>query len=243
MKKLALFIALTALTFGIKAQSFRITTADGTEIVNNHTFILNAADGGVRTEYIHFTNITSNPISVRVQIEKISLGPDADIFMCFAGTCLTDTLAPEANTATIGAGEEYTEFDLQYTYSTMNMSEVKVNLLNADDLSLIQSFTIFYAQTNGLNDAIETAKQASFNIYPNPADSKATIAYNLPSSCSNVRLIVKNMLGKEVANIKLDGSRSGKTSINTSSLPVGIYFCSIVCNEDAIVTKKMIVKH
>ncbi|MDR0789344.1 MAG: T9SS type A sorting domain-containing protein [Bacteroidales bacterium] len=244
MKKLVLFIASVAFGLGIQAQSFRLTTPEGTEIGSEVTFLLRPSDQGFKQEYIYMENLTQEPIAVRMQIEKLDMSEGSDIVMCFAGNCLLDTIAPVTNIATIEAGERYEEFDLQYTYSDMRTpSTVKVNLLNPADLTIIQSFIIHYSDTeSGLGEITEN-RQASVNIYPNPVTTTTCIKYIMPKDCQSPSIIVKNMLGKEVKNVKISGSQSGKVYINTEDLSQGLYFCSIVCDNQTIATKKIVVKH
>jgi hypothetical protein len=56
------------------------------------------------------------------------------------------------------------------------------------------------------------------NIYPNPAREQFTVELDKPS---NIKVI--NALGQTVINIDVDG----KSIINTSTLPAGIYIIRV----------------
>ncbi len=85
--------------------------------------------------------------------------------------------------------------------------------------------------------------QAEFKgPYPNPSSKTATFEYNLPSSANTTRLLIRNLLGVEVANISIE-NRSAKKTIDVSSYAAGIYFYSLVTNGKVVQSKKMIVKH
>ncbi|MDR1848366.1 MAG: T9SS type A sorting domain-containing protein [Bacteroidales bacterium] len=243
MKKTILFIAVIAFGLSIKAQSFLVTRGDdGTSITDSVVYELDAHED-IRWDYIHLQNITDTAITLRMQIHRLQMAENASIGMCFGDQCLFDTIAQDVNLVTIQPQVEYTGFDLQYNYTNLNRSIIKVNLLNANDNAIIQSFLVYYeGLTSGLQ-AIEASNKASIGIYPNPANNIVCIKYTLPKNCSTPSLIVKNMLGKEVKNVKINNNQSGKVYLNTEDLTQGIYFCSIVCEEQAIVTKKMIVKH
>jgi hypothetical protein len=243
MKKILLFIVLIAFGLGIKAQSFVATRGDnGDTIKGSTTFLLSAADGGIRFGVIHLTNITDEALAIRVQIEKLQLADSAEVYLCFAGQCNTDTIS---FTDTIEAGETNEELDVQYWYSNYDLTSVKVNLLNAQDNSIIQSFVVHYDDelVGVLNEVVTNINKASVEIYPNPTNTTTCIKYNVPKDCKTPSVIVKNMLGKEISNVKISNNQSGKFYVNTEKLPHGVYFCSIVCEGQAIATKKLIVRH
>jgi hypothetical protein len=78
--------------------------------------------------------------------------------------------------------------------------------------------------------------------YPNPASQQATFEYTIPSGAGNTHLIIRNMLGVEVANLTID-ERGGKKSIDVSSYASGIYFYSLMIDGKVMQSKKLIVKH
>ncbi len=95
----------------------------------------------------------------------------------------------------------------------------------------------FAISATGIND-----NKLVFNgPFPNPASQYANFEYNLPVTSKNARLLIRNMLGVEIDNVKID-SRSGKKSIDVSSYAPGIYFYSFIVDGKVIQSKKLIVK-
>lgn len=78
--------------------------------------------------------------------------------------------------------------------------------------------------------------------FPNPASQYANFEYTLPAASDNAQLIIRNMLGVEIENAKIE-NRSGKKAINVSSYPPGIYFYTLLVDGKVIQSKKLIVKH
>jgi len=80
------------------------------------------------------------------------------------------------------------------------------------------------------------------NPFPNPANQQTGISFQLPSPSSEARIMLRNLLGSVVKEIKVNGS-ANKVSINTSDLNNGLYFYSILFENKILSTKKLIVKH
>ena len=80
------------------------------------------------------------------------------------------------------------------------------------------------------------------NPYPNPANQKTGINFQLPTPNSEARVMLRNLLGSVVKEIKVNGNENN-FSINTSDLNNGLYFYSVMFENKILFTKKLIVKH
>ncbi len=80
-----------------------------------------------------------------------------------------------------------------------------------------------------------------YQNYPNPFNPTTTIKYAIPSAIANVRLIVYNVLGEEVATLVNQRQAPGfyEVQFDASDLPSGIYFYTLQVG-DFIATKKMV---
>jgi hypothetical protein len=76
--------------------------------------------------------------------------------------------------------------------------------------------------------------------YPNPFNPSTLIRFNLPSS-GNVKLVVTDLLGKEVATLVDDNLTAGRhtKSFTADNLSSGIYFYTLI-TDNAKVSKKML---
>jgi hypothetical protein len=95
-------------------------------------------------------------------------------------------------------------------------------------------------------DAISNIYDKGFNIsiYPNPSNGIFTVGYTLPVR-SDVRLVVSDLTGKEIANLidsKQQSAGEYKIQLNTNEFGgnPGIYFLRLVA-VNGITTKKMVV--
>lgn len=85
---------------------------------------------------------------------------------------------------------------------------------------------------------IDNINELAFNIYPNPASSKLTLAItNNQLRINNIEIL--DITGQKVQSIKLKG-QSNRYTINVENLPTGIYFVKVQ-TERGTVVKKLIV--
>lgn len=243
MRKIYFLAIALVFALGLNAQTFQFIYNDN---VIGDTLKLDISSlDGLRTDYIHFKNISTEPKTVKVYKELIQLADDASLFMCFNGNCLTDTISPSE--ITIEPDSTFVEFDLQYSYISTDESFARINLINPTTLQTIQSFYVLYKDMAGGVSLEKPFKQGitSTNIeaYPNPANTNATINYSLPSSYKSGKIAIRNMIGKTIKTISISGNSTGKQSFSTSELPNGVYFYSIIGDGKTLSTKKLVVKH
>ncbi|MFV0470275.1 MAG: pectinesterase family protein [Dysgonomonas sp.] len=94
--------------------------------------------------------------------------------------------------------------------------------------------------TNSINP-VEAGKSSDFGCSPNPFTDTFTVHYTLPKD-AKVTIGLYNLngvlLNKPVDNIETSGSHNVK--VNASSLPAGVYFCTIKTGGNTCTTVKMI---
>jgi len=92
----------------------------------------------------------------------------------------------------------------------------------------------------GLEDGVDANKLFS-DAYPNPANSYTSFDYNLQGNFQKAKLIVHNILGSVVKEIEF-ASGIGKLDVNTSDLIEGLYFYTVYINNEALITRKLVIK-
>ncbi len=78
------------------------------------------------------------------------------------------------------------------------------------------------------------------NAYPNPANSTISFDYNMPFDVNSASIAIYNMMGQEVVkqNLNIGDSR---VNINVSDLNEGVYFYSLIVNNETVKTNKFVV--
>ncbi len=83
-----------------------------------------------------------------------------------------------------------------------------------------------------------TGGLGEMKVYPNPFNNTLQVNYDFPTNQSNPRLILTDILGRELREIKLT-SQTDNVSINTSDLPKGTIIVSLYGGQNMI-SKKVI---
>ena len=85
------------------------------------------------------------------------------------------------------------------------------------------------AVTNTTSEASPSLEISRFTHYPNPAESFITIEYALLDA-SEVKLSVRDLLGREVVNVLNTTQPAGshRLQLSTEQLPGGVYFLRLV---------------
>lgn len=117
-----------------------------------------------------------------------------------------------------------TEMTVQYTFSTRDGEPMTFEFyFRYDDDSVEENFSNVFS-----------------NAYPNPATSVVSFDYNLPFEAQTAAVAIYNMMGQEVVreNINVGGSR---LDLNVSDLTDGVYFYSLIVNNQAVKTNKLVI--
>jgi hypothetical protein len=75
---------------------------------------------------------------------------------------------------------------------------------------------------------------------PNPARGHTWISYYLPTGTNNARLVIRNLLGTVVKNENIDVNADG-VRLSTGDLNNGIYIYSLMINNQAVKSKRLVV--
>ena len=88
-----------------------------------------------------------------------------------------------------------------------------------------------------------TAESTIESVYPNPAQSMATVEYTI-NDRADVKLEVYDLLGTRVSSVVNENQSSGKyrAELTTESLPVGVYLVNLTINGQSHI-QKLIVQH
>ena len=95
--------------------------------------------------------------------------------------------------------------------------------------------------TSVRNNEVTIKNYKLFQNYPNPFNPETNICYNI-SNKSDVKIIVYDIIGKEIETLVNEIKQSGSYTIrfDANNLPSGIYFYQLIANSMIIETKKMI---
>lgn len=99
------------------------------------------------------------------------------------------------------------------------------------------------AQCGVATDITEQNTNTSFTVYPNPANDRAVIGYQL-SEASATKIVMNDLLGKEVMRYMIENQNEGEYQydFNTENFLPGIYFVTLE-TKNGQSTQKLIINH
>jgi len=244
MKKILLSLFCIALFSGAFAQSFSLQDTNGVAISSGSVIqLLGDPMDAVMTAKIHIKNNAAEAKDVKVKkvIHEGDTLPLTMNYFCW-GVCYGPTTYVSPFAQTIQAGAVNDQFYGDYNPQTVpGKSEITYVFFDANNVNDSVAVTVeFNASPASVNDAPKA--QASVSAaYPNPAISNFNLDYNISGQVNKAKVVISNILGSQVKEVELD-SRSGKLQIPVSDLVNGVYFYSIVADEQLVLTRKFVVK-
>ena len=243
MKKFLLSLIMMAFAGYVSAQSF--TFEHNGEAIEPGTYNI---EGDVdpelwemkfACEVINLTDRTINVKCDRVILEQSHEGSSTS-------TCFGECAAPFIdNTTSDILANSSIEFSVHFTpaydgNSLVEGSSLKVQYSfyeNEGDEPAVFVFNFTYT-TVSVNDY--TDNKVFSNAYPNPAKNMVSFDYNMPNNVQTASVAIYNMMGQEVLrqDLNIGGSR---LDVNVSDLTDGVYFYSLIVNNQAVKTNKLVV--
>jgi hypothetical protein len=190
--------------------------------------------------YFGMQNTGSNTVNLRAAKEAIDLVPGST-----ASICMVICMSPEIDTSEIAyplPGDSTAPddvFSLHYEPNgNAGNSTIRVTLFNADNMSDNVVFYVVFGTEIGISDAKTTTN--NITAYPNPATDRVTIKYSLNKN-TPAKLVLKNLMGTTLYTTPLNAA-ADRISIDVSQYASGIYFYSLLINEQVVSTKKLLVR-
>lgn len=249
MKKTFTLLLLASATF-VSAQSIHIYYHKVD--VTGQTIVIPAQKGNDAEADLALTNTTNAAISYTVsRTLQTPLDACAQVYFCTGLQCYgpddgvtwtaPDTVEIKANQTlpdpnipnTFGVAAHYGVCENSCSDLKVKYKVYKVNAGTNDTATV----TINYSCTAGVEE--ENAFGSLSNAYPNPATSGFSVDYSMPVFTKSLIEVV-DVLGKKVIEFPLQKS-TGTAMINTSSLPSGVYFYTLIVGNQRTATKRLII--
>lgn len=238
---LGLLTAFVCVAFvDAKAQSLAVSDLDAV--------VSGDPSASVLTAHATITNNGNSPIDVFVFGEHTSGAPASANyyycwFVCYSPIPVADVYSwPSSHILTLDAGASNTSSFAAY-YEPEGLAAVATfdycfyDVNNPTDETCVQ--ITFDTQNTGIEE-LEEGTNGISEAYPNPAKSVAKINYSVVAGSTDAKLVVYSMLGSKVKEVALTEER-GTLKLDVFSLPSGMYFYSLLVEDKAISTKKMLV--
>ncbi len=235
MKKLLLLIPLAIAVFSAKAQVYTITDEAGDPVVDGSTYNIELTDENTNNDQ-HWTLHSTVSDDIVFQVIGTTAVAGTQNFNCVGLHCYSPN-DMNAHTESLEAGNT-ASLSLQYKpngHTDPAVIDVKIHKLGDENeaITVHLSYTVLTAGIGEVNN------QNRFVAYPNPANGSVTISYN---TTQQSELVIYNIVGESVGKFDL-AAGSNQLDIETSSMPAGTYFYSIISDSKITATKRLVIKH
>ncbi len=233
---------LVAFVFGAFAQQMQITH-EGQVIPSGNTITIPGDPSQPELMAALSIKNLSSTETLMVKVRKIVVDtiPGTNNYYCW-GACFPSFVYLSPTVVPIFPGTVNIEFSAHYEPKEHN-GVTRMIYSFFDENNVNDSVWVevhYFASGIGIDDAPSQQNVVISNPYPNPASSRVNFDYQLPANARQAVISVHSLLGSKVKEIMLFGT-SGKVTFDVNDLKEGIYFYSIVVDNNIIATKRLVV--
>ncbi|HLG34200.1 MAG TPA: T9SS type A sorting domain-containing protein, partial [Bacteroidia bacterium] len=186
-------------------------------------------------------NGAANTLDVLAERTVNNLAPGHTSYFCWFITCYPVNVSLATDPASIlSDSNEYSFRGYLNPNGNFGQSTVCYKFFDMNNVTDSVFVCFDYDIVTGIQVAGASATNPLSVASPNPANNLTSINYN--STNVNSRIVVYNLLGVAVKEVKLN-SKQGALILATSDLNQGVYFYSLISGEKIMATKKLVVAH
>ncbi|MBI9035482.1 MAG: T9SS type A sorting domain-containing protein [Bacteroidales bacterium] len=241
-KHLLTLIAGLLIGFVSQAQSLELLNEEGEVITGTMVTVYGEASSDEIVSHCVVKNISTASVDVKVLKVYEDIFDGSNNYYCW-GSCFTEAVFESPIQLRINAGEECEEFSGHYKpNSAVGTSLIRYEFFTVNNPDDRVSYTVRYSSDPNVGIVDQFAAGTKLQAYPNPASSNCKVVYEMPQDVRTATLTVFNVLGHKVVELPLENN-SGAKNLDVSSLNNGLYFYSVMINNELYGTKKLIVKN
>jgi len=241
MKHILLYSFLVVILLQSYSQSLEIRyEGERLSAGDELTMTVHTDSGLTSFDGLEVMNLGSSPLNIKCAREVLNQVSNAENSFCWGG-CYSNNTDTSDVAVRIDGGGVSTEFTAAYSPAE-NSGETRVKYTfydraNPDDQI---NFIINYKGSTALG--IGDYGHFFSPMYPNPANNEAKLDFALPSTMGRINFVLFDLLGSKVKEIEIS-EKTGSLRLNTSGLTEGIYFYSLLIDDESFLTQKLIIKH
>lgn len=186
-------------------------------------------------------NITDDTLQVKVRRYNVDVVSGSENAFCW-DLCYTPFTAESVNSITMEPNSVKPNFYADFfPNGNAGLSTLKYCFFNEDNMADSACIMVyFYASPTGVESVIYTDANTVSSAYPNPASATTKLNYTLRNDAGKAKLELHNMLGAKVRTIDL-AEKMASIELSLNNLESGVYFYSLVVDDKAVATKKLVV--
>jgi hypothetical protein len=243
MKKILLFSIISYFSvLGVFAQSIKLQDKSGNNIDNGDTIVMVSTDShAIFAIGLDVINTTSGDLAVWAKKTELSIIPGSENYFCWV-SCYIPSIFISPDSLIISGNTTFKMFSGDYEANgNVGASYIMYTFFNDAKHSDSIAVVVKYVAGSGVGIDNSMPNIQVSNLYPNPANNKVSINYDL-NGANNARLEIRNILGSVVKSVEINET-NGQVNIDVSNLTNGVYFYSFIVNDIAIKSTKLVIQH
>jgi hypothetical protein len=192
--------------------------------------------------WLNLTNNTAGTLRVMMKKEEINMLPGTSSSICWAGYCYGPEMMVCAEPLVMLPGELVSGcFGHFGPHGSRGVSKIRWTFFNQSDAKDSLSITVQYSTYPLAENNLPVPPFDLSFAGPVPCDHQVMLKFSMPPGIPG-RIELRNPSGKLILANHV-GTASGTTSFNTSALPAGVYYCTLMVDGKPSVTRKVPVCH
>jgi hypothetical protein len=190
---------------------------------------------------IRARNNSDRPLQLIIRRTQDLTGTQKAYF-CVGDDCLDPSVEEIGRKLEPGASLENVYYALE-TGLVGGTTHVSITILNRQNLVETTSaeFAVSISDHTEKSALFQSRDITLFDVYPNPVSDFANIDYSVHNEAVDAQIILHNILGNLVGTYTLPGLDT-KAKISALELPAGVYFYTLVVNDEGVMTRKLIIR-
>ena len=247
MNKIIISFVLILCSIVCNAQTFELLDSNNNNIGGTDHYELSTGIMLSETKF-HIKNISLRTAEYSAKTFEIANTTGSDLQVCFGSACY---IAYSGDTSiqyfSDSKSLQSDEIDLSFkvapfafSWSAGDSATWRVtifDILNPNDsASAIITWKVNSVSINEIRE-----NEISLNAYPNPVVNDLTIDYTISAFANNARIEIQDITGKKIKRFAIS-NKQGQLFIDLKNYNSGIYFSTLIVNDQNILTKR-IIKH
>jgi hypothetical protein len=192
---------------------------------------------------VHFKNTSDKSVTLILRKVNAVIGGTQRNFFCYDNHCFDHRLDEYAVRIEPGQTSSLLQIALEagLVPGSSSIKYVAVNKSNAAEaVEFDLHFTV--AEETAEKEHIYSSRYiVVYNAYPNPVVDHAYLEYKMFSDQMEAKIVLHNILGNSIESYILSPLET-KTKIKAETLSAGIYFYTLYLDNEAVATRKLVVK-
>jgi hypothetical protein len=229
-------LAVLVLSLGVAV----VAVAQNVSLLDNPGTIKSRIGETLRVP-IRARNNSDRPLQLIIRRTQDLTGTQKAYF-CVGDDCLDPSVEEIGRKLEPGASLENVYYALE-TGLVGGTTHVSITILNRQNLveTISAEFAVSISDHTEKSALFQSRDITLFDVYPNPVSDFANIDYSVHNEAVDAQIILHNILGNLVGTYTLPGLDT-KAKISALELPAGVYFYTLVVNDEGVMTRKLIIR-